>query len=151
GQKAQLFIKDGLQIEPKVFFQHGSFGHLRNLPFPRSSSDSCSSCLQRRLVSHSVEPIGHHLPRLYGRSLSAEHEERGLEGILGVVMAEEATAYAPDHRAMPPHEGCEGSILPMLDEALQELLIGQSRSIRRKYRSAKVLDDLAHLVRRHVL
>jgi hypothetical protein len=73
-----------------------------------------------------------------------------LEGILGVVLVEEATAYTPDHRAVPPHEGCEGGFLPMLDEALKELSIGQSRSIWQKHGSAKVLDDLAHLVRRHV-
>lgn len=42
-------------------------------------------------------------------------------------MIEQAATDALNHRAMPLDQSGEGSFLPMLDEALQELLIGQFR------------------------
>ena len=78
------------------------------------------------------------------RRLADEDEEGGLEGVLGVVVvAEDAAADAPDHRAVPPHQGFQGRWLSAADEALQQLPIGQVRPFRQQG-AAKVLDDLAH-------
>jgi hypothetical protein len=51
---------------------------------------------------------------------------------------------------MPLDKGCKGRFVPMLDEAAQELPIGQTSPVLPKHSSAKVLDDLARQVGRHV-
>jgi hypothetical protein len=48
-------------------------------------------------------------------------------------------------------EGSEGNFIPTLDEAPKELPIGQSCSIPQKHGLAKVLEDLADLVGRHLV
>ena len=86
------------------------------------------------------------------RRLADEDEEGGLEGVLGVVVvAEDTAAHAPDHRAVPPHQGCKSRLVTAAEVVLQQLPIGQPRPIPQKHRPAKVLDDLAHLAGRHVV
>jgi hypothetical protein len=49
----------------------------------------------------------------------------GLKGILGILaIGKKAAANTPDHRAMPPHQASEGSFVPTLDEARQQLPTG---------------------------
>jgi hypothetical protein len=74
-----------------------------------------------------------------------------LKSVLGVVRVEQAAADTPNHRAVPPHEGGEGGFVPMLDEAPEQLAIGQPGPVSQKDGPAKVFDDLAHGTRRHVL
>ncbi len=61
--------------------------------------------------------------------LADQHQERGLEGILGMMrIAEDGQADAPDHRAMPLHqrgEGQLGHLVRIGREPLQELPVGQ--------------------------
>jgi hypothetical protein len=74
-----------------------------------------------------------------------------LEGIFRVLMvSEDTTTHTPHHRAVPPHEGGEGSFVPVLEEAPKELPIGQPGPVVQKRGPAKVPDDLVHLARRHV-
>src|SRR5262249_7383722 len=74
-----------------------------------------------------------------------------LESVFGiVVVVENPAARAPNHRAMPPHQGGEGRFVPMLEEVPQELPIGQSRPIAQQHGPAQVLENLAHLARRPV-
>jgi hypothetical protein len=96
-----------------------------------------------------VEPVRHHLPRQNGSRLAGEDEESGLKSIFSVVVAEEAAADAPDHRAVPLDEGCESSFIPTLNEAAEELSIGQPRPVLQQHGRAKLLDDLARLACRH--
>ena len=65
-----------------------------------------------------------------------------------MVIAEHPSAHAPDHGAVPTHEGRESGGFAMADEAIQQLPIRQPCSIREKDRAANVLDDLSHLVTR---
>src|SRR5207244_2727538 len=52
---------------------------------------------------------------------------------------------------MPPHKGCKSRLVPAADVVLQQLPIGQTRTIPQKRRPAKVLDDPVHLAGRHSL
>jgi hypothetical protein len=47
-------------------------------------------------------------------------------------------------------QGSEGSFVLTIDEAGEELLIGQPSPVRQKYAPAKVLEDLVHLAGWHV-
>jgi hypothetical protein len=72
-----------------------------------------------------------------------------LEGVLGVmVVVENTTTDAPDHRAVPTHQSFDGRRITAPDEALQELPVGLFASGLQKGDSVNVLDDLVHL-RRH--
>ena len=78
--------------------------------------------------------------------LADEDEEGGLQGVLGIVVVAEDTATdAPDHRAVPPHQRFEGRSFSAAHEALQQLSVGQVRSLQQLQGAAQVLDDLAHL------
>jgi hypothetical protein len=75
-----------------------------------------------------------------------------LESVLGVVVAvKNATADAPDHRAVPTHQSFKGRRLTAADEALQELPIGSFARGLQTHDFANVLDDLVHWGRRQVL
>jgi hypothetical protein len=57
---------------------------------------------------HGVQPIGNLLTPAYRAGLAGEHEEGGLEGVLGILVVSEHTpAHAPDQRAMALHKGGE--------------------------------------------
>jgi hypothetical protein len=149
-QPAQFLVKEPSQICPKLFRHGFCLGHVDYLPLSRPPSGGCPSGLQCRLVSHPVEPIGHHLPRHDRGRLADEDKEGRLKGVLGVVMAEKTAADSPDHGAVALHQSREGSVVPLLDEPLQECSIAKSRPISPKHSLAKVLDDPARLVDRHV-
>src|SRR5262249_43902161 len=71
-----------------------------------------------------------------------QDEERGLEGVLGVMhIAKHAAANAQNHRAVPPQQGLEGSGIPVADEVLQELPIGQSGPVLMEHRPPQVLEE----------
>src|SRR5262245_52988682 len=150
GQAAQLLGEQGLEVVPHVLLLKSPFGHLHHLPFPLLPSGGYRPRLQRRLVGHAVEPVGHHLLRFNRRRLADEDEERGLESVFGVVVvAEDTAAHAPDHRTMPPHQGCKGGIVSLSQERLQQLPIGHPCPVSQQHGSTKVLDDLARVARCH--
>src|SRR5262249_33501957 len=94
---------------------------------------------------------GQQLPGDNRRCPADEDEEGRLKSILGVVVvAQNAATDAPDHRAMPPHQGRKSRLIATADVVLQQLPIGQSRPIP-QHHATKVLEDLARLAGRHVL
>lgn len=98
--------------------------------------------LQCCLVGHSVDPVSNHLARHNGPRLADEDEKRRLVGALDVVVVvENPTAYAPNHRAVPPYEDFEGRHILTADEAFQQLSISQFARILKKSGSTKVLND----------
>jgi hypothetical protein len=107
--------------------------------------------MQRGLVGDLMQPVRHHFPGQDGRRLAGEDEESGLERILGVVMREESATDPPHHRAMALDKAGEGSVVAVLDEAPQELPIGHPGPVLQKHRLAKVLNDQARQLRRHVV
>src|SRR5262249_41636727 len=58
-------------------------------------------------------------------------------------------ADAEHHRPVAPHQRCEGALLPLADEAPQELAVGRGHVVRRGRRLPKPLDHPAHLFGSH--
>jgi hypothetical protein len=52
---------------------------------------------------------------------------------------------------MPAHQGCQSRLFAAAEVVLQQLPIGQTRSVPQKRRLAQVLEDLAHRVVRHAV
>jgi hypothetical protein len=151
GQAAQRFIQQGLEIAPGVWFPSGWFGHGCRLPFPPLPSGAGRPGLERRPVGHPVEPVGDHSTGPDGSRLTHKDKKRGLKSVLRVVIApQDPAAHAPNHRAMPPHEGRQSRLMTVVDEVVQQLPIGQTRSLLEKDRPAKVLDDPAYSAGRHL-
>jgi hypothetical protein len=143
--------KAELQITPAILLDYGRFGHLRHLHFSGPSLANPCPCIQCRLVSHSVKPVADHFPRHYGTCLSDKDEEGGVEGILGVMMIEEATTDAPDHRAVPLHESFQSRSFSTAHETLQQLPVRSFHHILRKHRLAKIVDGSIHGTYRHTI
>ena len=74
-------------------------------------------------MGHAIEPVGDHFPRHDGGCLTDENQEGSLEGVLGIVVAEEAAADPPDNGAVPPYQPYDSVLVPKLDETAQELLV----------------------------
>jgi hypothetical protein len=53
-----------------------------------------------------------------------------LEGVLGVVVAQQAAANAPHHRAVPPDESGEGGFVVTFDETAQQFAVAKPRPVR---------------------
>jgi hypothetical protein len=76
-----------------------------------------------------VEPTGYGMTQADRAGLANEEQERGLEGILGVVrVAEHVLADTEHHRAMALDQGGEGGrrFIARAGEVLHQLPIGQA-------------------------
>ena len=80
-------------------------------------------------MGHAVQPATERVLHPERPRLAGQHEEGGLEGVLGgMLVAEDAPADAEDHRPVPLHQGLEGRLGAVLvpgGEPLQELGIRQ--------------------------
>ena len=52
-----------------------------------------------------------------------EFQEGGLEGVFGVVVAQQPAAHAPHHRPVTLDEGSKGGFVAAFDEASQQLCV----------------------------
>src|SRR5262249_36522132 len=78
-------------------------------------------------------------------------QEGGLEGVLSIVrIPEHAATHTQDHRPVQPHQGLEGSLVPPGDKALQQLSLRHPAAVAQKGGPAKLLEDAARLIGRHV-
>src|SRR4029079_15857192 len=91
-----------------------------------------------------MEPVADHLPRFDGTRLPDEDDEGRLEGVLGVVVAEQATANAPHHRPVPLDQFCQRPFVAPLAEASEQLAVAV-----RRHGPADVLDHAAYWAGRH--
>jgi len=102
-------------------------------------------------VGDPIQPVDKQFSGGNRRRPADEDKESGLKGVLGIVLIPEDTAAdTPDHRTVTPHQSREGSFIPMLDKAPEELGIGQSSAIQELHSPAQLLDDLARPARHHV-
>jgi hypothetical protein len=78
-------------------------------------------------VGDLVEPAGEGLAAADGAGAASEGEERGLEGVLGLVgIAEDATADVQHHFPVAPHEQFKGGLVVAVVEPFQELSVGHA-------------------------
>ena len=74
----------------------------------------------RHLIGDGVQPGADGFRRADRRGTAGQHEERRLEGVLGVVtVGQDAPAHTMDHRSMPLHQHLERRRVVLCDEALQ--------------------------------
>ncbi len=82
--------------------------------------------------------------------LSDQHQECGLESVLGIVRIVEHTSADPhDHRAVPADEGLESCLLPLLEVKFQQVVVSQARSALLYQNAAEMPDKIAKLARCH--
>ena len=63
----------------------------------------------------------------YRSGLAGQEQERGLEGVVGIVgIIQHAATDTQDHRAMPPDECLEGQFVAMEDVSFQQPGVGQA-------------------------
>ena len=74
---------------------------------------------------HSVKPTGQGIGLPHRAGFTGQHQERGLEGVVGVLrVAEDLPADAEDHRPVALHQRREGRLVgsvPQRQEPLNEL------------------------------
>src|SRR5581483_9376444 len=125
-QMAQLRIQEDLHLLPHLFggLRPGYMSCL--LLFPTTLA-SQGSCLQGRMVSDPVEPVAELRPAPDGACLAKEHEEGGLESILGVAFVpQDTTADAEHHGAVSPQKAFARCLLPSQDILAKQLTVCQS-------------------------
>jgi hypothetical protein len=148
GQAAQLLIQQWPHVGPFVSWGGLGVGRYRDPRFPPPAPGVGPAGLQRRLAGDPVQPVGDLLPRRDGLGLRGEDEEGGLEGVLGVVVAEQASAHAPDHRPVPFDERGEGGLVAALDEAAEQLAVAEARAVAQR-RRPKLFDHAGGRAGRH--
>jgi hypothetical protein len=73
-----------------------------------------------------------------------------LEGVLGIVVAQQAAADAPHHRAVPPDESGEGGFVVAFDETAQQFAVAKPRPVRQRHGPAKVVNHPIDRIGPHV-
>jgi hypothetical protein len=97
-----------------------------------------------------MQPIADNLALGQTVRLADEHQECGLEGIVGIVgIAQDAAANAAHHRTMTAHERLESRLIAPMEKRPQELPVGQPRAVRVKCDSVQLPEDAAGLKGRH--
>ena len=104
-EPSQLLVEEWEHVVPRA----GSWGRrvgLCQVRFARAPPACGCAGLARGAAGDAVEPVAEQVRAVDRRGPADEHEERGLEGVLGVG-AGDAAAHAPHHRRVPAHEGVE--------------------------------------------
>ena len=110
GQIRRLLRRGGRRF----LFAHTALGHV-------------GFHLSRQAVGDLVEPRCHGIGFADGAGPPGQHQEGGLEGVLGVVMAvEDPAADAQDQRAVPVQEGCERGLVAAQGEALEQFPVARA-------------------------
>jgi hypothetical protein len=80
--------------------------------------------MRRDLIGNAIKPVPDIPPRDDGCRLADEDEERGLEGVLGVLVAlESAVTDAPHHPGVSPHDGGKSRLVVPLDETGKQFTV----------------------------
>src|SRR5216684_3839191 len=95
-----------------------------------SSSEHGLASLQGSAISDAIKPVADFLTWHDACRSPNQNKKSGLKGILGVrLMTGDSSADAKNHRSMPTDERLEGGVVPLPDEAFQQLTVGQPAAI----------------------
>ena len=114
-------------LEPGSGAGHSRGRHRQNLRLPHASLLRRDARLHRHAIRHPVQPAAQGLADADRPCLSGQDEERGLEGVLNVVLVpQDGPTSGQDHRSVPRHQGLKR--LPILRSGVprQELAVGQT-------------------------
>jgi hypothetical protein len=97
-----------------------------------------------------MNPAGQRLLLANAAQFLSEQQERRLKRIFGILMLlQHAPANAICHRPVPPNQRFEGGIVPVEQEALDQLLIGLLAQERRRHSTRQALQTLSQAGRLH--
>jgi len=125
-QAPQFFIQHQTQLTPGDVVQRIA-GRLRNhAAFVSGAAPRLSSQALSAVVGNAVQPTAQRLALANRTCLASQDEERGLEGVLSVLsMVQDAAAHAQHHRTMTLHQRGECRFRSLVQEAFEQLLIGE--------------------------
>jgi len=139
---AQLPIEQESQIAVGRGFRHGRLGHFTHLPFPYPSAGGQGSRFKCGTVGHPIEPVAHKLAHPQRRRFVDQHEERGLESILGVMrVPEHPAAHTEDHRLVPPHQRFKSRFILPVNKAIEQLPVAGVAVIPQQSGTAQMPND----------
>ena len=122
----------------------------RSLPqrrFPRRAANGGDLRFEGGAVGDAVEPLAEPFGLTQAARLLDEYEERGLEGVFGVlVVAEDTPADAEDHRSVPPHQRGERGGIARGDKPPQQVRVGR---VAGHGRLPEEMDDVAEWCASH--
>src|SRR5207249_4128667 len=82
--------------------------------------------LDGQMVGHLVQPAGEGRLLADSGSLAGQHQEGGLESVLGIMpMTQLAAADIPDHRPVPLYQLGKGGFVTAGGKAFEKLAVGQ--------------------------
>jgi hypothetical protein len=97
-----------------------------------------------------MEPADDCLALADFRGAAGEHQEGGLEGVLGVlVVVQDVLAHAQDQPPVPLHQGGEGGGIPVFAEPLDQLGVRQVIGGLGAHRLAEAAEDRVKLFGGH--
>jgi hypothetical protein len=143
-QSAQFLIEQGQQVPPEMVRWASGLGDLVHLLLPGLAFDGNRPGLAGNVVGHAMKPVPDFLARRDRARLPGQYEKRGLEGVLGIFgMPEETPTHPHHHGTMPTDEGFESGLLPVLQEALQQLPVCPFSAVRCGTQAPQGGDQLA--------
>jgi hypothetical protein len=96
-------------------------------------------------ISGTVEPTSQGALVAQGGGVADEHEKRGLESVLSVLLvAQDAATDAHHHRTVPANERSERDFIAASGESVQQLLIALVLTALRGQALAKATDAVLH-------
>jgi hypothetical protein len=102
-------------------------------------------------MSNAIKPAADGLALANRGGVASQRQKRGLEGVLGILfVAQHLPAHPQYQLAMALHQDSEGGLLPLRDEALEQLPIAQILKILRAQKSPDVPEDRGKLCLGHV-
>src|SRR5665213_1145257 len=115
-------------------------GHFRRPPLFCPPPHVRGSYLESGPVGHAVQPVADLFTRPDCSRFAHKNEERSLKCVLGVLLvAQDAPADGPDHRAVSPDQRFEGGAVAPPDEMGHKLRIRQAGAVMGKHGLAKLL------------
>ena len=128
GEPVDLLVQQPLQLDVAARGGSPARRH-RRAPLEATVAGGRRPGARRGPVGDLVQPGAERIPHPEPARPLHQDQERGLEGVLGVVrVSQHAPADPQDHRPVPLHqdrEGQLGGLAPVGGEPLQELAVGQ--------------------------
>jgi hypothetical protein len=141
GQPADLLVEDGLEFAPGQVQGRLTGGHARSLAFVAVAPAGVAFGAKGGAVSGAVQPTHQGFPLADRGGLPRQDQERGLQGILGVLgVVQDAPANLLHHRPMSLDQLREGVLIAAEEEQFQQLSIRQVATGRRANRASELAD-----------
>jgi hypothetical protein len=128
AEAGQFLVEDRAEVVPAGRGRRVGLAHVSRLSFAHQAADLLRSRLPRHPDGRAVEPPGHRPDAGQVGGAAGEHDEHGLEGVVGVGrVAERPPARAPHHRPVPGEQHRERRLAPGGRERAEQLAVRNVR------------------------